>query len=30
MCAPSKAKMDKLDNPAQLKINYLAGTEPGV
>jgi hypothetical protein len=27
---PSKANIDKLDNPARLKINHQAGTEPGV
>jgi len=30
MCVPSKANIDKLDNPARLKINHQAGTEPGV
>jgi len=28
--APSKAVIGKLDNPARLKINHQAGTEPGV
>ena len=30
MSAPSKANVDKLDNPARLKANHRAGTEPGV
>ena len=30
MCVPRKANIDKLDNPARLKINHQAGTEPGV
>jgi hypothetical protein len=30
MSAPSKAVIGKLDNPARLKINHQAGTEPGV
>ena len=30
MGVPSKANIDKLDNPARLKINHQAGTEPGV
>ena len=30
MSAPSKANIDKLDNPARLKTNHQAGTEPGV
>ncbi len=30
MSAPSKANIDKLDNPARLKINNQAVTEPGV
>jgi hypothetical protein len=30
MSAPSKANVDKLVNPARLKTNHQAGTEPGV
>jgi len=30
MSAPSEANMDKLDNPARLKTNHQAGTEPSV
>jgi len=30
MSVPSKANIDKLDNPARLKINHQAETEPGV
>ena len=30
MSAPSKANVVKLDNPARLKINHQAVTEPGV
>ena len=30
MCVPSKANIGKLDNPARLKINHQAETEPGV
>jgi hypothetical protein len=30
MGAPSKANIDKLDNPARLKTNHQAGTELGV
>ena len=29
MSVPSKANVGKLDNPARLKINHQAGTEPG-
>ena len=30
MCVPSKANIGKLDNPARLKTNNQAVTEPGV
>ena len=30
MSVPSKASIGKLGNPAQLKINHQAVTEPGV
>lgn len=30
MSAPSQAVIGKLDNPARLKTNHQAGTEPGV
>jgi len=30
MSVPSKANIVKLDNPARLKTNHQAGTEPGV
>ena len=30
MSAPSKANIDKLDNPARPKTNHQAGTEPSV
>ena len=30
MSAPRKANVGKLENPARLKINHQAETEPGV
>ncbi len=30
MSVPRKANIDKLDNPARLKTNHHAVTEPGV
>ena len=30
MSAPSKANMDKLDNPARVTANHRHGTEPSV
>ena len=30
MSVPSKANIDKLDNPARPKTNHQAGTEPSV
>jgi len=30
MSVPSKANIDKLDNPARLTTNHQAVTEPGV